>query len=59
MSNEGLSEVIDHLSYVKKTHTIIVSGEKNAVAEVLTLLQQFDSTEHSRLPEEIKILMIN
>jgi type II secretory pathway component GspD/PulD (secretin) len=43
MTNEALSEVIDHLSYVKKTNTIIVSGEKEAVLEVIALFKQFDN----------------
>ena len=45
MTNEALSEVIDHLSYVKKTNTIIVSGEKEAVLEVIGLLKQFDNVD--------------
>lgn len=45
MINKGLAEVVDHLSYVQKTHTIIVSGEKSAVTEVIGLLKQFDTLE--------------
>lgn len=45
MLNEGLSEVIDHLSYVQKTNTIIVSGEKDSVLEVIALLKQFDNLQ--------------
>jgi type III secretion protein C len=45
MMNAALSEVIDHLSYVQKTHTVIVSGEKSAVEEVIALFKQFDTLE--------------
>ncbi|MCH9621311.1 MAG: Type 3 secretion system secretin [Chlamydiia bacterium] len=45
MMNNGLSEVIDHLTYVQKTNTIIVSGEKEGVLEVIALLKQFDNLE--------------
>lgn len=37
-----LSETIDHLTYLQKTNTIIVSGDKNAIQRVLALLEQFD-----------------
>lgn len=45
MTNEPLSEVVDHLTYVQKTNTIIISGEKSAVEEVISLLKQFDNHE--------------
>jgi len=45
MLNHDLSEVIDHLTYVQKTNTIIVSGNKEAVTEVIALLKQFDNLE--------------
>ncbi|MCH9811648.1 hypothetical protein K0U07_02665 [bacterium] len=45
MMNDALSEVIDHLSYVQKTHTIIVSGQKASVVEVIALFKQFDTLE--------------
>ncbi len=45
MTNPALAEVVDHLSYVQKTNTIIVSGEKEGVLEVISLLKQFDNVE--------------
>ncbi len=45
MTNGPLAEVVDHLSYVQKTNTIIVSGEKEGVMEVIALLKQFDNLE--------------
>jgi|GEM_PF-2174877 len=45
MLNEPLSETIDHLTYVQKTNTIIVSGAKDAVTEVIGLFKQFDNLE--------------
>lgn len=39
---DGIAEVVDHLTYLEKTNTIIVSGSKNAVDKVLALLERFD-----------------
>jgi len=45
MTNPSLAEVVDHLSFVQKTNTIIVSGAKDSVLEVVALLKQFDTIE--------------
>lgn len=39
---DGIVEVVDHLSFLEKTNTIIVSGSKNAVDKVVNLLERFD-----------------
>ncbi len=38
----GLSEVVDHLTYLEKTNSIIVSGSSEGVEKVMDLLARFD-----------------
>ncbi len=44
-SNESLSEVIDHLSYINRTNAIIVTGEDKSVDEVMNLFKEFDTSD--------------
>jgi len=42
VQEQSMSEVIDHLTYVEKTNSIIVSGANSAVQKVMALLERFD-----------------
>lgn len=45
VTNGGLSEVIDHLAFVNRTNTLIVTGDAQPVAEVMALLEKFDTRD--------------
>ncbi len=45
ITNHDLSEVIDHLSFIPRTNTIIVTGPTKQIDEVMVLLKQFDTQD--------------
>lgn len=45
VTNNALAEVIDHLSFIPRTNTIIVSGPPKETEEVIHLLKEFDTQE--------------
>jgi type III secretion protein C len=45
VTNEDLSEVIDHLSYLHRTNTLILTGKQADIDQVVELLKEFDTQE--------------
>lgn len=45
VTNHSLAEVIDHISFIARTNTIIVTGPTKETNEVLGLLKEFDNQE--------------
>jgi type II secretory pathway component GspD/PulD (secretin) len=45
VTNADLAEVIDHLSYVDRTNTLILTGKEADINQVITLLKEFDNQE--------------
>lgn len=45
VTNENLAEVIDHLSYLHRTNTLILTGKPGDIDQVVELLKEFDTQE--------------
>ncbi len=45
VTDHNLSEVIDHLSFVDRTNTIILTGKEKDITQVIELLKEFDTQE--------------
>jgi type III secretion protein C len=45
ITNADLAEVIDHMSYVDRTNTLILTGRESDINQVITLLKEFDNEE--------------
>ena len=43
--DHNLSEVIDHLSFVDRTNTLILTGKEKDITQVIELLKEFDTQE--------------
>lgn len=45
VTDQNLAEVIDHLSYLDRTNTLILTGKDSDINQVVTLLKEFDTQE--------------
>lgn len=45
VTNTDLAEVIDHLTYIDRTNTLILTGRESDINQVITLLKEFDNQE--------------
>ncbi len=45
VTNHSLAEVVDHLSFIPRTNTIVITGPQKEMEEVIALLKQFDNQE--------------
>ena len=45
VTDQNLGEVIDHLSYLDRTNTLIVTGKDAEIEQVVGLLREFDTLE--------------
>ena len=45
VTDQNLAEVIDHLSYLDRTNTLILTGKDSDIDQVVILLKEFDTQE--------------
>jgi type II secretory pathway component GspD/PulD (secretin) len=55
VTNNNLSEVIDHLTYLDRSNSLIITGKEQDINQVVALLQEFD-TEDAAQTKSTKLL---